>query len=133
LGEWVAAGYSGFMKAIPLQLGGMIALWLGGELVARLLDLPVPGAVLGLGFLLALLATGALHLDAVKRGADWLLAQMLVFFVPAVLSLVDHREFLGLLGLKILFVIVVSTAAVMVVTSLIVERSLRAPLELAHE
>ncbi|MET0290954.1 MAG: CidA/LrgA family protein [Steroidobacteraceae bacterium] len=121
------------MNAVPLQLGGMVALWLVGELLARLLHLPVPGPVVGLGLLLALLASGAIALDSVKRGADWLLAQMLVFFVPAVLSVVDHREFFGVLGLKILFVIAVSTLAVMVVTSLIVEHGLRATAELAHE
>jgi holin-like protein len=56
-----------------------------------------------------------------KRGADWLLAEMLLFFVPAVLALLDHREFLGLLGLKILAIIVLSTTMVMGVTALTVD------------
>jgi len=32
-----------------------------------------------------------------KRGADWLIAEMLLFFVPAVLALLNHKEFIGLL------------------------------------
>jgi holin-like protein len=72
---------------------------------------------------LALLALGArgLHIGSLKRGANWLLAEMLLFFVPAVLALLDHSELLGLMGLKILTVIILSTVAVMSVTALTVD------------
>lgn len=103
------------------QLGLVMSFWLGSELLVRAAGLPLPGGILGMGVLLVLLATGVVDLGAVKRGADWLLAQMLVFFVPAMLAVMEHQEFLGLLGLKILFVIVTSTAAVMAVTVLVVE------------
>ena len=46
---------------------------------------------------------------------------MLLFFVPAVLALLDHRELIGTLGLKIFAVILVSTTAVMCVTALTVD------------
>jgi holin-like protein len=46
---------------------------------------------------------------------------MLLFFVPAVLALLDHNELLGLMGLKILAVIIVSTIMVMSVTALTVD------------
>lgn len=109
------------MKVIPLQLGGFAALWLAGELLVRLLHLPIPGAVLGLAVLLALLWARALPVEWVGGGAQWLHARMLVLFVPAVLTVTQHHEFLGVLGLKLLFVIGASTLAVMVVTSLVVE------------
>jgi holin-like protein len=44
-----------------------------------------------------------------------------LFFVPAALAVLDHRELLGLVGLKVLAVIVGSTLAVMGVTGLIVD------------
>jgi holin-like protein len=109
------------LRAVLPQLGLVMLLWLGSELLVRAAKLPMPGGILGMAVLLLLLLTGVVDISAVKRGADWLLAQMLVFFVPAMLAVMEHREFLGVLGLKILFVIVASTAAVMAVTVLVVE------------
>ncbi|MFK8251882.1 CidA/LrgA family protein [Ancylobacter terrae] len=109
----------------PLQAVVVLVFWLVGEGLVRVLGLAVPGAVVGLALLLALLATRRISAPAIRRGADWFLADMLLFFVPAVLAVLDHREFLGLVGLKILFVIVASTAAVMLVTALVVDRCQR--------
>lgn len=112
--------------AVVLQLALVVGFWLAGELLVRVLHLHVPGGIAGLALVLLLLVTRVLKVSAVKRGSEWLLAQMLVFFVPAVLAVLEHREFLGLLGLKILFVIVMSTIAVMAVTALVVDLASRA-------
>ena len=74
-----------------------------------------------LGAVLLLLVTRSLSATGLRRGAQWLLAGLLLFFVPAVLAVLDHREFLGLMGLKILCVIVLSTALVMLVTASVVD------------
>lgn len=108
-----------------LQVGLICAFWLAGETLARLSGLPLPGGLIGLAVVLGLLATRGLSIFSMKRGADWFLADMLLFFVPAVLAVLDHREFLGITGLKILFVILLSTAAVMVVTAFAVDVCLR--------
>jgi len=108
-----------------LQLGMVAACWLAGEAVVRSLGIPLPGGIVGLAMLLLLLMSRRLSAPAMRRGAQWLLADMLLFFVPAVLAVLDHREFLGLVGLKILFVIVLSTAAVMLVTAFAVDRCYR--------
>lgn len=79
------------------------------------------GGMVGMAFALVLLANRRISLSSMRRGAQWLLAEMLVFFAPAVLAVVDHREFLGLLGLIILIVILVGTATVMGVTALTVD------------
>jgi holin-like protein len=94
--------------------------WLG-QAVAQFLGLPVPGGVIGMAIVLALLATRRLRVRNVHRGASWLLGEMLLFFVPAVMSLLDHREFLGVLGLKLLAVILLGTALVMTGTALTID------------
>lgn len=99
----------------------LAALWLIGEAVARLTEIPIPGAVLGMIAMLVLLATGTIRLSSMRRGANVLLADMLLFFVPAVLAVLDHGEFLGLVGLKILAVILVGTICVMCMTALAVD------------
>lgn len=108
-----------------LQAGIVIAFWLLGEAVARIVHLPFPGALIGLGLLIGLLATRRMNLAIVRRGAKLLLADMLLFFVPAVLVVLNHHEFLGLVGLKILAVILSSTMAVMLVTVFAVDRCYR--------
>ncbi|UHD44084.1 CidA/LrgA family protein [Aureimonas altamirensis] len=108
-----------------LQVGLICAFWLAGEMLVRLSGLPLPGGLVGLAIVLGLLATRGLSIFSMKRGADWFLADMLLFFVPAVLAVLDHREFFGITGLKILFVILLSTAAVMAVTAFTVDLCFR--------
>lgn len=94
--------------------------WLG-QALAQVSGLPVPGGVIGMAIVLVLLATRRLRVRNVHRGASWLLGEMLLFFVPAVMSLLDHRELLGLLGLKLLAVILLGTALVMAGTALTID------------
>lgn len=108
-----------------MQIGLLILIWQAGEAVVHLLNLPVPGSVIGLFLVLALLATGRINVVSLRSGAKFLLAEMLLFFIPAVLAVLDHREFLGLLGLKIFAVILVGAIMVMVVTALAVDFSYR--------
>lgn len=107
------------------QIGLLAAFWGLGESLARLTGLPLPGAVLGMILLLALFGSKLVKPALVERGASWLLAEMLLFFVPAVLAVLDHREFLSILGLKILAVIVLGTTLVMGTTALAVDCCIR--------
>lgn len=103
------------------QIGVITLFWLAGEAIVRITGLALPGGIVGLALAVALLASGRLRLPSLRRGSDWLLAQMLLFFVPAVPAVMDHHEFFGLVGLKILVVILAGTAAVMGSTALTVE------------
>jgi holin-like protein len=110
-----------FQRSRWLQVGSLIAIWWLCEITVRALSLPVPGSILGMTVLLMLLLSGYLRSTWVRRGASRLLDHMVLFFVPAVMALLNHKELLSLIGLKILMVIVVSTLAVMVATAFVVE------------
>lgn len=112
-------------RSMAGQIGLIVLFWMTGDLVASVTHLPVPGGVIGLFIVLGLLASGKLRLVSMRRGARWFIAELLLFFVPAVLAVMDHREFIGLTGLKILAVIVLGTAAVMLVTALAVDLGYR--------
>ena len=107
------------------QIALLAAFWLAGEAVVRLTGLPLPGGIVGLALLLGLLATRRVSLLSLRRGASWFLAEMLLFFVPAVLAVLNYPQLLGVLGLKILIVILGGTVAVMAVTAMTVELSSR--------
>lgn len=104
-----------------LQIAAVTFFWLIGEALQRMLKLPVPGAIIGLFVLLTLFASQKLSPSNFKLGAQWFLAEMLLFFIPAVPVVLNHQEFLGWLGLKILAVILLGTIIVMIVTALVVD------------
>lgn len=105
----------------PLQVGLLLGFWLAGEALVRMAALPLPGGIVGMLIVLALLSSGRISRFSVRRGAEWFLAEMLLFFVPAVLAILNHREFLGLLGVKVLAVILIGTLTVMAVTAFTVD------------
>ena len=107
------------------QIALVLLFWQMGEAITRLSGLPIPGGIFGLLIVLALFASRRLSHVSLRQGANWFIAEMLLFFVPAVLAVMDHREFLGLLGLKILSVILLGTVVVMSVTALVVDLGYR--------
>ena len=104
-----------------MQIVVLGAFWFAGDAAARAVGLPVPGGVLGMLGLLVLLGTGLLKISSVRLGARTLLAEMLLFFVPSVLAVLDHQEFIGTMGLKVVAVILVGTILVMTSTAMTVE------------
>ena len=99
----------------------LLAFWQAGEAIVRLAHLPIPGAIAGMLLVLALFASGKVGVASMQRGAEWFLAEMLLFFVPAVLAVLDHGEFIGIVGLKVLAVILVGTIIVMGVTAIAID------------
>ncbi len=99
----------------------LIGFWQVGDGLSHVLHLPIPGAIVGLFVVLGLFGTGWLRPGAVRRGANWFVGEMLLFFVPPVLAVLDHPEFASWLGVKLLAAIVLGTVIVMTVTALTVE------------
>ncbi|MEN5303851.1 CidA/LrgA family protein [Pseudomonas sp. TWI628] len=103
------------------ELAVLLALFLFGGQLATWLGWPIPGGVMGLGLLLLLFACGVLKPATLQLGAGWLMAEMLLFFIPALMSLLDYGSLVRSEGWRILLVIAVSTLMVMVVTAVTVE------------
>jgi len=112
------------MHALAVRLSQvllLIAVWWAADGLAKWSGLPLPGGVLGLIAVLLLLLSGRLPLRRIDAGAKWLLADMLVFFVPAVVAMARYQELLRSEGLKLAAVIVLGNACVMLVTAAVVE------------
>ncbi|MEW5665322.1 CidA/LrgA family protein [Pseudomonas putida] len=110
-------------KALRLlvELAVLCALFLLGGQIASWLGWPIPGGVMGLALLLILFASGVLKPAMLQLGAGWLMAEMLLFFIPALMSLLDYGSLIREEGWRILLVIAVSTLMVMIVTAMTVE------------
>lgn len=108
-----------------IQIGGLIVIWWASEALVQAIGLPIPGGVIGMVVLLALLASGRVRIAWFRRGSSDLLDHMLLFFVPATMALLDHPELFSLVGLKVLAVICAGTLIVMTGTALVVEACFR--------
>jgi len=108
-----------------VQAGLLLGLWLLLDRLTVRWHVPLPGSVVGLMILWAVLEAKVLPAAWVERGADSLLDHLMLFFVPAMLGLVDHRELASLLGLKLLAAVLSGTLLVMAGTALVVELGLR--------
>ncbi|WP_065650339.1 MULTISPECIES: CidA/LrgA family protein [Pantoea] len=110
---------------LPLQLLLYIGLFSACDALVRWLHLPLPANVLGMVVLLLLIVLRVLPLGWVRAGANWLLAEMLLFFIPAVVAVVNYSDLLRSEGWRIFVVIAISTLLVLAVTSLVVDRLYR--------
>ncbi len=71
----------------------------------------------GMVLMLTLILCRALPLNWVRAGARWLLAEMLLFFVPAVVAVVNYAQLLMVDGWRIFAVIALSTLMVLGATA----------------
>lgn len=104
-----------------VELAVLLAIYFLGCQLAAWLPWPIPGGVVGLALLLLAFALGWVKPAALQLGAGLLMAEMLLFFIPALMSLLDYGSLLRQEGWRILLVIGLSTLLVMLVTALTVE------------
>ncbi|KAA5976263.1 MULTISPECIES: CidA/LrgA family protein [Pantoea] len=107
---------------LPLQLGFYIGLFIACDRLVTWLHLPLPANIVGMLLLLALIVTRVVPLNWVKAGSRWLLAEMLLFFIPAVVAVVNYGDLLRVDGWRICVVIGVSTVLVLASTAWVVDR-----------
>ncbi|HGM7739782.1 TPA: CidA/LrgA family protein [Serratia marcescens] len=107
---------------VPIQVALYAALFLIADRLVQQFHLPLPANIVGMLMLLALILLRILPLSWVKAGSRWLLAEMLLFFVPAV---VNYAQLLMVEGWKIFLVIAISTMLTLGATGLVVDRVYR--------
>jgi holin-like protein len=86
------------------------------------LQIPVPGSILGMIFVFVVLQTKLIRLDWVDFGAKWLIAEMLLFFIPSAVGIVQYKSMMFDNGLRIILVIVSSSVLVMIFAGLIAQK-----------
>lgn len=112
------------MVTILKSLGQILFFVLVSCLMNRLtgwLHLKVPGSILGIGLVFVLLQMKILKLEWIELGAKWLLAEMLLFFIPPAAGMIQYKELLLSSGFRILLVVVCSTVTVMVCAGVLTE------------
>ena len=104
------------MQAL-MGLAWLLAFQSIGELMARGLNLPFPGPVVGMLLLLLALRFPAVRLS-VGLCADFLLSHLSLLFVPVGVGVMTHLSLVNQYGFRMLAVVVVSTLVGLAVTVL---------------
>ena len=97
--------------SLLLQVVSLLLLNQAGYATAAALSLPVPGNLLGMLFLLALLATGVLPLRWIEASAALLTRHLAFFFIPITVGLMGFADVFLADGPAILVTLVLSAAA----------------------
>ena len=103
-------------------LTGLILCQFAGEVIARAAGLAMPGPVLGLVLLLAILAVRGGPDEAMRSTTAGLLRHLSLLFVPAGVGVITQLDALGRDWLAIAAAITVSTALGLAVTASVMQR-----------
>lgn len=119
---------------VPLQVLLYAGLFILAEHLVTWGHLPLPANLVGMALMLALIVCRIVPLKWVRAGSRWLLAEMLLFFVPAVVAVVNYAQLLMVDGWRIMLVIGLSTLMVLGATAWVVDKVYRYELRrLNHE
>ncbi|RFU64863.1 CidA/LrgA family protein [Peribacillus glennii] len=93
-----------------------------GAVIKQLLQIPIPASMIGLLLLLAALMLKIVKLEWLERGANWLLSELLLFFIPSAVGIVNYDEILSWQGAEAVLLIGISTFIVMGTTAFVSEK-----------
>ncbi len=110
---------------VPVQVALYAGLFVIADQLVRVFHLPLPANIVGMLLLLVMIMLRILPVRWVQAGSRWLLAEMLLFFVPAVVAVVNYAQLIMVEGWKIFAVIAVSTSLTLAATGLVVDRVYR--------
>jgi len=107
---------------IILQIGLIQLFLFVGIGLKELLSIPLPATIIGLILLFLSLHFRLVKLEWVEQGGRWLMAELLLFFIPSTIGIINYRELMSVDGLWMLVIIFISTMIVLGITGFIVQR-----------
>lgn len=107
------------------QVGAIVAIWLAAAALARVAGLDISPGVIGLLAVLALLLSGRARADWIEDGAQWLLGELVLFFIPCVVAVMQYGALFRREGVQIVLAVALGTVLVMAATALAVHLGCR--------
>lgn len=106
---------------IILQIGLLFAFSIIGNGISSYLHLPISGSIIGIFLVLLCLKCKMIKLKWIEDGANWLLAILLLFFIPSAVGIIQYKDVIQSSGMRLFVVISLSTICVMASTGWIAE------------
>ena len=108
------------MKIIG-QLAIILAVYLAGILLENILNLPLPGSIIGLLLMLVLLHLKVIKVEKIKQVSDFFLNNMMFFFIPATVGIMASYNVLDGFLFQIVVLVMISVVITISVTALVVQ------------
>ncbi|MBO2663759.1 CidA/LrgA family protein [Shewanella algae] len=113
------------ISATLLQIAAICLLAWATHALAAALHSPIPGSVLGMLVVLLALGLKLIPEKALQLGAAWLIGDLLLFFIPPVISVLKYEALLEEYGFNIMLTLVLGSASVLLGTGFVVDRVFR--------
>ncbi|MBS4202425.1 CidA/LrgA family holin-like protein [Bacillus sp. FJAT-49732] len=113
------------MVKIILQIGLLYLIFLIGSWIQKSLNLFIPGSIIGMFLLFVMLMTGIFKQGWIEKGSILLIKYLPLLFLPVTVGIISFPELLNIKGIQLIFVILISTALVMISTGMLSQRLLR--------
>ncbi|MDQ6599163.1 CidA/LrgA family protein [Bacillus salipaludis] len=107
---------------ICLQIAFIDLFFILGMAIKSFIHGPIPASMIGLLLLFFALKLKIVKLAWIEQGGKWLLAELLLFFVPSAVGIVNYKEILGFEGIETIALIIFSTIIVMGTTAFVSEK-----------
>lgn len=98
---------------------GLVLISYLANVLTNLLHIDFPGSILGMLFVFFLLHSRLLPLKWIEEGANWLLVNLLLFFISPAVGIIQYKDLLRTQGPLLLLIILSSTVIVMAGTGLL--------------
>lgn len=90
-----------------------------GTWIKDLFNLSVPGSVVGLLLLFILLLSNIIKVEWIEQGAQFLISNLVFFFIPATAGVMNYFELFKGKGILLIIVVLISTIIVMATSGLV--------------
>lgn len=109
------------------QLALILGVWAIGEYISSFIQniVVIPGSIIGMVLLFILLQFKVIKLEKVNEISDFFLDNMAIFFIPAGVSLINSLNLIIDNIFVLIVSIVISTAMVMYITGIVVEKMIQ--------
>ena len=111
--------YNNFaMKNFILGLGIIFCILYLSKIVLDVFNIAFPAPILGIIILFSLLKIGLIKEDWIKDFCNFMLKNMILFFIPIFVGIISYEDLISKNFLAIIMTIVVTTTLVMVIVGL---------------
>ncbi|MDR1876449.1 MAG: CidA/LrgA family protein [Flavobacteriaceae bacterium] len=109
------------MKLIS-QLGIILLLYFIGELIVFVLQIKIPGSILGMLLLLTLLQLNIIKVETIKEVSAFFINNMMLLFIPLGVGIIPQWNLISKEWIPIVSSTVISTFIVLLVVSVLIKK-----------
>ncbi len=118
---------------IIAQIGILYFFYYAGVFLVQITHLPLPASIVGLLILVGCLQLKWVKIEYIRDGAGFLLGSMTLFFIPAMIGIIDYPQLLSMNGLILIASVIISTLLTIYIAGILSQKIERKELEMKEK